>query len=237
MCLSPPLYLTVSLPLSGCRTHCAMGEKKACPTSLSQSKRNRDSSTKQKSVKPCEGTDLTLVIWFMDSSVTGLITHFPHLDISPLFAFLPLGFSSCLGLFTFLPLWRCSFTLGRRANGWPLILLLQPGRAGWRHRAILRNRIKGEKVQKYKRGIGQRVTTRGRKPRKGIMKKRWNAWEVWHVISCSLAEGEKCCVKMGECDRLALSPCAALPVLQIWRWWIRQRCWLLVRIKLCSWKL
>lgn len=37
------------------------------------------------------------------------------------------------------------------------------------------------------------------------MKKRWNVWEgASHVISCSSAEGEKCCAKTGESDTLAL---------------------------------
>lgn len=60
----------------------------------------------------------------------------------------------------------CSFTLGWKPNGWALIFPLQPGPASQTHRAILGNRIKEGKVQKYRRGVRQRVTARGRKHRK-----------------------------------------------------------------------
>lgn len=45
--------------------------------------------------------------------------------------------------------------MARNHPTWALTLLLQPGCTDWRHKAILGNRIKRGKVQKYERGARQ----------------------------------------------------------------------------------
>ena len=98
-----------------------------------------------------------------DNNVSTVATFILPFSYSPI----SLALTHCQWFFFLLPsffsspyLSRCSFTLGWKASGRVLNLLLQPRQASQRHRAILGNRIKGEKVQKYRRGVRQRVTAR-----------------------------------------------------------------------------